>query len=208
MRQSVSAFADGENLVRIGATTDQPEQSQRLAAATLGAYVQWKIDSDIAESTRAEEFFTQLVDDTQADVTAARDELDAYLLDNPVDQEINRPLVQTLEIDRLRAVLARAEEQNQAALDKREEARLATAQATEVVQQRLQVVDEPAVPPYPEPRLRKAITTVMIYGVLGTLIAITLLVVSALMDRSIRIPEDIEANNGLAVLAVVPVIGR
>jgi hypothetical protein len=208
IRQSVAAFADGENLVRIGATTDQAEQSQRLAAATLEAYVQWQIDSDVAESTRAEEFFTQMVDETALAVTAARDELRAYLVENPVDQEINRPLEQTLDIEQLRAVLTRAEEQNQAALDKREEARLATAQATEVVQQRLQVVDDPAVPPYPEPRLRKAITTVVIYGVLGTLIALTLLVVSALMDRSIRIPEDIEANNGLAVLAVVPVIGR
>lgn len=208
VRQSVGAFADGENLVRIGATTDDPVQAERLASATLDAYRQWNIDADVAESTRAETFFTDLVAETQLAVDAAREALRDFLVENPVDIEAERPLVQTLDIERLQADLTRAEARNDAARQQLAEARLSTLQATDVVEQRLQVVDRPEVPAFPEARLRKAITTVAVFLVLGTLIATALLVVTALLDRTIRIPEDIEANNGLAVLAVVPVIGR
>lgn len=208
VRRSVGAYADGDNLVRIAAATDDPELSQRLAKATMDSYRQWIIDNDVAQSTEAEQFFENLVAQTEEDLRVAQDALNRYALENPVEDEENRPLSQRLQIESLQAVVDRAATQYQNALDKRDEANLATAQARTVVEQRLQVVDEPEVPLAAEPRLRDAIMTVAIFAVLGTMISIALLVVAAMLDRTVRVPADIEARLGVEVLAIVPASGR
>jgi capsular polysaccharide biosynthesis protein len=77
-----------------------------------------------------------------------------------------------------------------------------------VVEQRLRVVDQPRAPLAAEPRLRDAVMTVAIYAVLGTMIAIALLVLAAILDRTVRVPADIEARLGVEVLAIVPASGR
>lgn len=208
VRKSVGAFADGDNLVRIAATTEDPELSQRLAEATMNSYRQWIIDNDIAQSTEAEQFFVNLVEETEAELREAQQALNEYALAHPVDDELTRPLPQRIEIQSLQAVVDRAALQYQSALDKRDEARLASAQARTVVEQRLQVVDEPEVPFAPEPRLRKAVMTVGIFAVLGTMVSVALLVVAAMLDRTVRVPADVEVRLGVEVLAIVPASGR
>ena len=46
--------------------------------------------------------------------------------------------------------------------------------------------------------------TVIIFGVLGTLLALASVIAAATLDRTIRVPCDITAKFGLDVLAVVP----
>ena len=46
--------------------------------------------------------------------------------------------------------------------------------------------------------------TLILFGVLGVMLSLALVVVTATLDRTIRIPNDITARFGLDVLAVVP----
>ena len=48
----------------------------------------------------------------------------------------------------------------------------------------------------------------ILFGVLGAMLSLALVVVSATLDRTIRVPNDITAKFGLDVLAVVPETSR
>ena len=64
--------------------------------------------------------------------------------------------------------------------------------------------DEPQVPAGPEPRLKKAALTLVLFGVLGIMLTLASVVISATLDRTIRLPNDVTGKFGLDVLAVVP----
>ena len=72
----------------------------------------------------------------------------------------------------------------------------------------MQVLDEPEAPLAPEGRLKKAVLTVAVFGVLGVLLSLASVVLAAGLDRTIRVPNDITARFGVDVLAVVPNASR
>jgi uncharacterized protein involved in exopolysaccharide biosynthesis len=204
IRDYTGASADGDNLVRVGSTSRDPELSERLAKATMTSYVDWVVESEVSESTGSADFLAQQVSETEADVDAAWNDVQQYLLDHPLAENEDAPLAERLPLQRLRDVLNRAEDRHDQALNSRDAAELATAQARVVVQQRLQTVDAPEIPPSPEPRLRKAVLTMFLFAAVGAMLSLALVVMTATLDRSIRVPNDITAKFGLDVLAVVP----
>jgi uncharacterized protein involved in exopolysaccharide biosynthesis len=208
IRSSIAAFADGENLVRVNASTKFPELSFRLAQATIDAYIAEVVSSDTDDSASTEQFLTDRVTTAEAALQAAEEALDAYVAENPQQSVETQTVAETIEMDRLQSVVTRAETQYDNALDALDAAQLASAQANIVVGQRLSVVDEPEVPIAPEPRLKKAALTMILFGVLGLMLSLALVVVTATLDRTIRIPNDITARYGLDVLAVVPDMRR
>jgi uncharacterized protein involved in exopolysaccharide biosynthesis len=204
IRQYTGASADGDNLVRVSSTSRNAELSERLARATMTSYVDWVIDSEVSESTGSAEFLEQRVRETQAEVDAAWQDVESYILDHPLAEDPKGPPSERLPLQRLQAVLDRADSRHEQALDARDSAELATAQAKTVVQQRLQTVDEPEIPTAPQPRLRKAVFTMFLFGAVGALLSLALVVMTATLDRTIRVPNDVTAKYGLDVLAVVP----
>jgi uncharacterized protein involved in exopolysaccharide biosynthesis len=204
IRDYTGASADGDNLVRVGSTSRDPELSERLAKATMTSYVDWVVESEVSESTGSADFLAQQVSETEADVDAAWNDVQQYLLDHPLAENEDAPLAERLPLQRLRDVLNRAEDRHDQALNSRDAAELATAQARVVVQQRLQTVDAPEIPPSPEPRLRKAALTLFLFAAVGAVLSLALVVMTATLDRTIRVPNDITAKFGLDVLAVVP----
>ena len=204
IRQYTGATADGDNLVRIGSTSRNAELSQRLAQATMTSYVGWVIDSEVSESTGSADFLEERVQETQIEADKAWDAVYAYISGNPgADDPRAEPSVR-LPLLRLQAVQDRADTRHEQALDARDSAELATAQAKTVVQQRLQTVDAPEIPTAPQPRLRKAVFTMFLFAAVGALLSLALVVMTATLDRTIRVPNDITAKFGLDVLAVVP----
>ncbi len=204
IRDFTGASADGDNLVRVGSTSRNPELSERLAKATMASYVDWVVESEVSESTGSADFLAEQVSETEAEVDAAWTDVQQYLLDNPAAESDDGLLAERLQLQRLRDVLNRAEERHEQALNARDAAELATAQARVVVQQRLQTVDEPEIPSAPEPRLRKAALTLFLFAAVGAVLSLALVVMTATLDRTIRVPNDITAKFGLDVLAVVP----
>jgi uncharacterized protein involved in exopolysaccharide biosynthesis len=204
IRDYTGASADGDNLVRVSSTSRSAELSQRLAQATMTSYVDYVVDSEVSESTGSADFLDEQVDKTQKDVNAAWDDVQQYILEHPLAENEEGPLAERLQLQRLQDVLDRANDRHEKALDARDAAQLATAQARVVVQQRLQTVDDPEIPTAPEPRLRKAALTLFLFAAVGALLSLALVVMTATLDRTIRVPNDITAKFGLDVLAVVP----
>ena len=115
----------------------------------------------------------------------------------------SRP-AQQQQINTLQADVDRAESQYDAKLDSLDQAKLASNSAATEVDQRLRQTDPPEEPLAPEPRLKKAALTLVIFGVLGVLLSLASVIVAATLDRTIRVPGDITAKFDLDVLAVVP----
>ena len=204
----ITATADGDNIVRISSSTNNPELAFRLAAATIQSYRGWLVDALRSQGESTEAALTTQRDEKQATVDEASQALTAFIEENPDVPIPERSVEAQFRYEQLTANYERAQEaldEKQVALD---QATLQTAQAPDVVNQRVQVLDEPEVPFGPEGRLKKAVLTVAVFGVLGVLLSLASVVLAASLDRTIRVPNDITARFGIDVLAVVPNASR
>lgn len=204
IRSAIAAFPDGDNLVRVSATTKFPELSQRLAQATIDSYIAAAVSSDTDQSASTEQFLTERVATAKAALDQANQAVDVFIDENPQLSTETMSIADQTALSRLQSDVARAEALYDASLAALNEAQLSSATAETVVNQRLTQLDDPEVPGEPEPRLRKAALTIILFGVLGVMLSLALVIVTATLDRTIRIPNDITARFGLDVLAVVP----
>ena len=205
---SLFAFADGDNLVRVGATTDNPEASQRLAAAVIETYIREVVEAETSVPQAAIDINTRELAAAVEARDEAQRELDRVIAEQGNATAASRTTRQ--EVDFTFAVGARDRAQLkvdevQTKLDLAESQR---NEAETVVGQRLRVVDPPEVPVAEESRLMDAIFTVALFGVLGLIVGLGLLVLTAALDRTVRVPNDITTMLGTDVLAVVPNVGR
>jgi uncharacterized protein involved in exopolysaccharide biosynthesis len=208
LRGAINAFADGDNLVRVSATTNNPELSQRLAQGTIDGYIEQIVGASTEQGQATERVLEGRVNETKQILDEARAELEAFLTTNPNANDEDAPAALAQQFERREADIQRADTRYTAALDALEEAKVTTATAREVVNQRLRPSDPPEVPLAAEPRLRKAALTIILFGALGVMLSLALVVVTATLDRTIRVPNDITARYGLDVLAVVPDMRR
>jgi uncharacterized protein involved in exopolysaccharide biosynthesis len=202
--KDVGAIADGDQLVRVSAASERADLSFRLADAVIRSYVETVKANKIAQSDQAVQFFQGQVADADAARKAAQAALDTYLVQEGLTETLQIPASQQLQINNLQADVDRAESQYDAKLDSLDQAKLASNSAAAEVDQLLRVTDPPEEPVAPEPRLRKAALTLVVFGVLGVLLSLASVIVAATLDRTIRVPGDITAKFDLDVLAVVP----
>lgn len=206
MRQRVGASADGANLLRVGARTNDPVLSQRLATATIDAFVQSVIDQDLRQSAIAEEFYDDVAAGFDERVQSAEQELSAYLAENPPPAFGDRSTAELARINQLTEVLARAEQQQLQAQNKADEARLATEQARVDIEQRLRIIDPPTQPSAPVTGLRASAMTLITFGMLGTILTLGLVVVAAFLDRTLRSARELKSRLGFVTVADVPLV--
>jgi uncharacterized protein involved in exopolysaccharide biosynthesis len=190
--------------VRIAATTERPDLSFRLADATLNSYIDTIVANDVRQSDSAVTFFEGQVATAKADRDAALTTLNDFLVQNNVSGAADTPLSLQLEAENLRSEFTRLDTIYTSKIDSLDQAKLASSTAKTEVQQRLRITDTPQEPTAPEPRLRKATTTLLIFAVLGLMLSLASVIVAATLDRTIRVPGDITAKFDLDVLAVVP----
>ena len=208
IRAFVGATADGQNLVRVGAQTNNQELSFRLAEATINSYRDFVVAFDVGQSTSTEQSLQTRVDEKQGEVDEANQAVTDKINEQPdVDLE-DRSLVDQEEIRQLQAEAERTREQLVSAQDALDQAKTQSDQAQAIVNQRLQVLDQPELPPASKAGLRDAALKVIIFAVLGAILSIVSVVVSAMLDRTIRVPDDITGKFGIDVLAVVPETSR
>lgn len=202
--KDVAALADGDQLVRVSATSERADLSFRLADAVIRSYVETIKANNIAQSDQAVAFFQTQVAEADGARKTAQAALDAYLVQEGLTDALTIPPAQQQAINNLQADVDRAESQYDAKLASLDQAKLASNSAATEVDQRLRVTDPPEEPLAPEPRLKKAALTLVIFGVLGVLLSLASVIVAATLDRTIRVPGDITAKFDLDVLAVVP----
>jgi uncharacterized protein involved in exopolysaccharide biosynthesis len=202
--QSVSAGADGEQLVRVAATTLRPDLSFRLSQATIDAYIETVINNNARQNDEAVEFFQGQVDAANAAYQEAQAKVNDFLIQRNVGTGDDLSVSDQLLLDSLRADLDRKESQYESQLSSLDTAQQRAASNRTETAQRLRLTDPPELPGAPQARLKSAVLTVIVFGVLGTLLALASVIAAATLDRTIRVPGDVTAKFGLDVLAVVP----
>jgi hypothetical protein len=205
VRLSVYAAAAGDSLMRINAVSESPLAAQALADSAIKTYKNWVTDAEIGQFEAAERFYEELLNEYKKDVDAANDAYTDYVIENPApaDPRDQRDTAEQLEIAQLDAQLTRAQDRFDAAVDNREKSRQATQTSAADIDQRLQVVDAPRVPALPEAGLKDLLITVVMFGVLGTLVSLCAVALVSALDRSILSIADLE-HLGPPVVAVVP----
>jgi uncharacterized protein involved in exopolysaccharide biosynthesis len=204
LRQWIYVAPDGDTLLTVVATTPNPTLSARLAKATIDGFIEFNVNDEVSESKAAESFFEAQLHTYGDALSRAEAALGEYASDHPGGPEVDRPLAEQIEIQRLRASVDQAQAQFTTAEQKSEEARLATEQARADATQRIRVIDEPQVPSAPVGGLREALFTVAIFMIAGALLSFGAVVLGTFIDRSLRSADDVEQLLGLTVLAAVP----
>jgi uncharacterized protein involved in exopolysaccharide biosynthesis len=207
MRRSISITPDGDTLVKVVATTDNPELSSRLAKATIDSFIEYNVNDEVSESKAAESFFNTQLQTYSDSLNSAQTALAEYAANHPGGPEGDRPLAEQIEIQRLKASADQAQTQYTAAEQKSDEARLATAQARADATQRIRLIDEPKVGLASAGGLRNALFTTAIFMIAGALLSFAAVVLGTVIDRSLRSSDDAEQLLGLTVLAAVPTEG-
>jgi uncharacterized protein involved in exopolysaccharide biosynthesis len=202
--KDVVASADGDSLVRVSASTALPDLSYRLAQETITAYRNAVRDNQVKGSQQDVAFFQQQRDQAQADLQKANDDLAAFVTQNGITDSTRVELSTQLALKQRQDEVARLQAKFNAADQQLSDANQKVNAATTAVEQQLRVTDPAEKALAPEPRLRKAALTLIIFGVLGLLLSLASVIVSATLDRTIRVPGDITAKFDLDVLAVVP----
>jgi capsular polysaccharide biosynthesis protein len=204
VRASIVATPRGDNLVAVSATTSNPEQSQRLAAATLSGFVEHVVTNDIADASVRIETYEQIRDGYYDQLTQAIDELNEYVATHPAGDEENRPVDERLAITRLQNQVDRIADVYEESEQSVNDAQLAANVARTVVARQLRVVDEPGLPTLPENGLRSAVMVVGMFFVLGSILSLGFVIVRALLDRSVSNADEVENRFGVEILAIVP----
>lgn len=207
-RESVQVQMVGDNLIEFSARHEDPKLSQQLAASTIDAYTQWKLNGDQQESAVAQSFFAQVIPPYQAELQRARDELQTFLEDHPQPLRGERPPEEQVQIAQLQSAIDLASTRLASALEKEESARLAQSQAESNVRQNYLVIDAPAEPIRPERGLKSVALSAAIFVVLGVILSCASIIGGALLDRSVRFALDVRNSLDLPVLAQVPDITR
>lgn len=206
LRQSLYATPRGDKLVEITATNTDPELAYQLVAATMDAYVQWKLNNDYRESVVAQNFFKGLIEPYQKDLETARASLLAYLTANPKKLGQDRPVEEQFEIDRLQKEVDRADERLRTAQQNEENAQFSQKKSESLTNQTYLSIDKPEIPQTSTLSVKKIAINVGIFAAVGVFLCIAGIVAGALIDRSLRFSLDAHHALGLRVLAMLPTV--
>ncbi len=206
-RGAISTWSDGDHLVKVRATTADPEASRRLAESTIEGFRQAVVASTRAESDTAIEFWTDQAGPYREDVDQAQAAYDAFLEENPEpDGDAPRPEIEARQLETLTDDLNKAEDKYDEIQTKVDEAELLSAQAEASVDQRLRVIDKPVAATAPLSTKKEQVITVGLYLMLGALMSLAITALLTVLDRSIHGAADVKSRlgDGVDVLAEVP----
>ena len=208
VRENVWTEPDGNSLLKVNARWADPRTSFQLVTATIDSYFEYLKETVASDGSEAEQYFTELRDEAQADLDAAQRELSTLIDGLPAiaDGE-DRPIEVEIQVDALTDRVTRAEEQLASAQENIDGARLAVFQSQSEAGRSLLVIDAPTQPTLPESTLRDTIKTMGMFIVLGFVLAAILLVVTTMLDQSVSTTADLASIDGLNLIAMVPPIG-
>lgn len=204
VRSSISVFADGDNLLHVRTSASDPETAARLATSTFDSFTRFVIEANVGESNAAKAFLDLLVASYRKDVQVAHQALDDFVAAHPEADVGKRTLVEQIQFERLTAAANADEARLAAAINKREDARLATEQTTSDVSQRLRLVDPPDVPLAPESSKKKMVFSLGLFALLGLFLTGAATLAGTAVDRSIRFASDVTERLGVPVLTILP----
>jgi uncharacterized protein involved in exopolysaccharide biosynthesis len=202
--KDVVATADGDSLVRVSASTGGRELAFRLAQSTITAYRDAVVATQVQQAQEDVTFFEGQEKTDAAALQAAQQDVLNFVATQGITDQTKIDLATQLALKQKQDDVARLQAVYNASLQRLSDAKVQVNAANTAVDQQLRVTDPAEAPLVPEPRLKKAAMTLIVFGVLGLLLSLASVVVSATLDRTIRVPGDVKAKFDLDVLAVVP----
>lgn len=208
VRNAVWVTPAGDNQLLVAASYEDPNITYQLVTALVDTYVTWQINVELTESANAQKFFTDLAQEYKSDLEIARQEFDNYLLTHSEPERGTRPQIEQIQISRLEGEVNLASDRYASSIEKEELARLAIIQAESTIQQSYFLIDAPKIPTSAEVSKKSLVVTATIFVMIGVIISGVAIVGNALLDRSFRVPLDINQILNLPVLAAVPDVGK
>jgi uncharacterized protein involved in exopolysaccharide biosynthesis len=204
LRQAITTSVAGDSLLQVAATTDEALLSQRLANATVAAYIDHVAATSVTVGTDTEASLQTMVDEARRELDDANQVVKDFLTEHPEAAGADASPVLAQDLTLYQLELERAVDGYSDARQAQAQARLEGGTASDIVRQRNVRLIEAGLPAGPEPVLRDTLLTVAVFVVLGLLLSLASVVVAATLDHTVRIPEDVRSRFGLDVLAVVP----
>ncbi|MGB5760811.1 MAG: hypothetical protein WBM50_28105, partial [Acidimicrobiales bacterium] len=202
LRLAMSVYPSSGNILKIDATTTDPQLSADLVQAVIDEFIKFQIRIDIAESEASEEFFTELAESYRQDVVDARAEVDAELRGIESLNDISPE--RELRIDRLKQAEAQADSRYQEVVQDVEVAQLAALQTETDIRQSYSVLDIPEPASEAGGRLFNDLVTLAMFGLVGAILAVLLPVFSALTNRTLVFADDLDPEGPAQVSATIP----
>jgi capsular polysaccharide biosynthesis protein len=201
VRSSVWADVLGKNTIVIGAKHEQPEIAKQLAAGVIEVYTQWKINTGREETAAALLFFDDLVKDYQSEVDNAEAELQAYLEKYPAPVRGERPPSEQVALDRLNKNLTDTMVRLNDTQNSLRTAQLNAAVNESNIRQTYLLIDAPNIPIEPTKSKKSLLIDSAVFIILGLMISVVGIVIGALLDQSIRFPQDTQQWLELPLIA-------
>jgi len=203
VRRNVSVTPLGKNQVQVTATDPESEMAYQFVNASIQSYIQWKMNTERADSLVAQDFLGELIEEYELDLESTRKDLETYIIAHPDPVRGNRPYLETLEIERLNGNIRIAEDRYTSALLKEEDAKISLQQIESEARQTYVLIDAPRIPLEPEFSLRKIGLNAAVFLAVGLFFSAAMIVGSAILDRSIRFPADVAIYLDLPLLATI-----
>jgi hypothetical protein len=204
IRQQVGASAQGQNLLAVQASWSDPKTSFLLVDSTITSYLNLIAETVAIDSEEAIQFWTGVKSDAQKDVDAAQNALDTYTRTLPklaVGEQLSAG--QQLDLNRLNSNLDSALTKVSTAQASIDSATLNAEQAKSQAGRQVRVVDPPRQATAPKPETFKKVATLVMFTMIGLLISFAALVVTTMIDRSIRSLSQLRAAANVGSVASV-----
>lgn len=208
IRRSLSASERGQNVFSVRANWGDPQTAFLLVQSTIDAYLGYVDEVLTGDAADAVAFLESQLGDAEARVTTAENELQDFVRSLPPLTSGERPAEVTLELNRLSEGVQNAQDIVAETERQIDAAELTVDQAQSAAGRQLRIVDAPQAPLEPESSSLQRLITVVMFTLMGVLLALTVLVLATVFDRTVRTRRQLSQVAGCDVVVSVPRLGR
>ncbi|MET0911643.1 MAG: hypothetical protein ABWZ99_19410 [Ilumatobacteraceae bacterium] len=204
IRGRVSASPQGENLLTVSSSWGDGQTAFLLVDSTIATYLDLVADTVAIDSNEAIDYWTERQTAAQERVDNAQRELTAYVATLPdLEPGEQRTTDEQLNLNRLDLTLTRALEDVDGAQDAIDTAQLNLEQSQSQAGRQVRIIDPPVAPASPGSTLFSKLTTLIMFAMIGLLISLAALVITTLIDHSVRSPAQLRVAAGVDSVAVI-----
>lgn len=205
IRGQIWTGAPGQNFMTINASWGDGDTAYLLVDATIEAYLEFLSMQVAEDSNEAIAFWTEQRDDALASANEAERQLAAFLEALPeLEDGADYPVADQFEITRLNDAYDAALEDVKSAQDQIDASRLNAIRAQSEAGRLIRLVDPPEVPTTSTSSPLDQILTIGLMTIVGILVGLTALVITTVLDRTVRSRAQLAAVVGTNATAAVP----
>jgi hypothetical protein len=205
IRDNVFASPQGRTTLTVNARWADPQSTVSLVNATIAAYSTFLRDTVASDAAEAEMFYQSQLDELEARREAVQTEYQAFVSElPPLAEDESFPFDIQVIVEQLQADLDAVNASIATAQSGVDAARLNQAQLRSQAGRSFGIIDEPVAPYAPESVRNDQITTFATFLLLGVIVAVSALLVTTVLDRSVNSASAILALPSVPFVVTVP----